>query len=62
MVASIGNRIIADNQRRMFDKLLRENMGFFADRHSSEFMPPHHRHTAVSSVINHLITAIGRDC
>ena len=38
MVASIGNRIVADNQRRMFDKLLRENMGFFADRHSSEFV------------------------
>jgi ATP-binding cassette subfamily B protein len=34
----IGNRIIADNQRRMFDKLLRENIGFFADRHSSEFI------------------------
>jgi len=34
----IGNRIIADNQRRLFDKLLHENIGFFADRHSSEFI------------------------
>jgi ATP-binding cassette, subfamily B, bacterial MsbA len=62
MVAWIGNRIVADNQRRMFDKLLRENIGFFADRHSSEFIA---RLTtgasAVSQVINILITAVGRD-
>ena len=61
-LSSIGNRIIADNQRRLFDKLLRENIGFFADRHSSEFIA---RLTtgaaAVSGVINLLITAIGRD-
>ncbi len=62
MLSKIGNRIIASNQRRMFDKLLRENMGFFADRQSSEFIA---RLTtganAVSQVINLLITAIGRD-
>jgi ATP-binding cassette, subfamily B, bacterial MsbA len=62
MLSKIGNRIIAGNQQRMFDKLLRENMGFFADRHSSEFIA---RLTtganAVSQVINLLITAIGRD-
>jgi ATP-binding cassette subfamily B protein len=58
----IGNSIIAHNQRRLFDKLLHENVGFFADRHSSEFIA---RLTtgaaAVSQVINLLITAIGRD-
>ncbi len=58
----IGNHIIADNQRRLFDKLLHEDIGFFADRHSSEFIA---RLTtgaaAVSGVINLLITAIGRD-
>jgi ATP-binding cassette, subfamily B, bacterial MsbA len=58
----IGNRIVADNQRRMFDKLLQEDIGFFADRHSSEFIA---RLTtganAVSQVINLLITAVGRD-
>jgi ATP-binding cassette, subfamily B, bacterial MsbA len=62
MLSRIGNRIVADNQRRMFDKLLRENMSFFADRHSSEFIA---RLTtgaqAVSSVINLMITAVGRD-
>ncbi|HXW41104.1 MAG TPA: ABC transporter ATP-binding protein [Xanthobacteraceae bacterium] len=62
MLSSIGNSIIAANQRRLFDKLLHENIGFFADRHSSEFIA---RLTtgaaAVSQVINLLITAIGRD-
>ncbi len=62
MLSKIGNRIVANNQRRMFDKLLREDMGFFANRHSSEFIA---RLTtganAVSQVINLLITAIGRD-
>ncbi len=33
----IGNRIVAANQRRMFAKLLNESLGFFANRHSSEF-------------------------
>jgi ATP-binding cassette subfamily B protein len=62
LLSWIGNSIIADNQRRMFDKLLQQNIGFFADRHSSEFIA---RLTtgaaAVSGVINLLITAIGRD-
>jgi ATP-binding cassette subfamily B protein len=62
ILSSIGNSIIASNQRRLFDKLLHEDIGFFADRHSSEFIA---RLTtgaaAVSQVINLLITAIGRD-
>jgi subfamily B ATP-binding cassette protein MsbA len=62
LLSSIGNSIIATNQRRLFDKLLHEDIGFFADRHSSEFIA---RLTtgaaAVSQVINLLITAIGRD-
>jgi ATP-binding cassette, subfamily B, bacterial MsbA len=61
-LARIGNRIIAENQRLMFAKLLQHNVGFFADRHSSEFMA---RLTtgaaAASQVLNLLITSIGRD-
>src|SRR5437867_13117174 len=34
-LARIGNAIIADNQRRMFAKLLQQNVGFFGDRNSS---------------------------
>ena len=62
MLSWIGNSIVAKNQRRFFDKLLHENIGFFADRHSSEFVS---RLTtgaqAVSQVINILVTAFGRD-
>jgi ATP-binding cassette subfamily B protein len=62
VLSRIGNCIIAHNQRRMFAKLLRENLAFFADRHSSEFMA---RLTtgaaAVTQVLNLLITAVGRD-
>jgi ATP-binding cassette, subfamily B, bacterial MsbA len=58
----IGNQIIAENQRRMFDKLLRESIGFFADRHSSEFIARLTTGaTAVSQVINLLITSVARD-
>jgi subfamily B ATP-binding cassette protein MsbA len=62
MLARIGNRIVADNQRRMFAKLLQHNVGFFADRHSSEFIARLTTGaTAASQVLNLLITSIGRD-
>ena len=58
----IGNSIVADNQRRMFSGLLQQNIGFFADHHSSEFAA---RLTAgaqaATQVLNLLITALGRD-
>jgi ATP-binding cassette, subfamily B, bacterial MsbA len=62
MLAGIGNRIVADNQRRMFAKLLQQNIGYFAERHSSEFIARLATGAAaVSQVINLLITAVGRD-
>jgi ATP-binding cassette, subfamily B, bacterial MsbA len=62
MLARIGNRIVADNQRWMFAKLLQHNVGFFADRHSSEFIARLTTGaTAASQVLNLLITSIGRD-
>src|SRR3954449_3177038 len=58
----IGNRIVADNQRHMFDKLLTENIGFFSDRHSSEFIARLTTGaTATNLVLSLLITSIGRD-
>jgi ATP-binding cassette, subfamily B, bacterial MsbA len=62
MMARIGNRIIADNQRRMFARLLQHNVGFFSDRHSSEFIARLSTGAAAATqVLNLLITAIGRD-
>jgi ATP-binding cassette, subfamily B, bacterial MsbA len=58
----IGNRIVADNQRHMFDKLLSENIGFFSDRHSSEFIARLTTGaTATNLALSLLITSIGRD-
>ena len=61
-MARVTARIVADNQRAMYDKLLNEGLGFFSTRHSTEFLA---RLTAganaASSVINLLITAVGRD-
>src|SRR5205823_2467897 len=61
-LARIGNRIIADNQRKLFARMLQHNLGFFAERHSSEFMA---RLTtgaaAATQALNLLITSIGRD-
>ena len=60
--ARIGNRIIAENQRRMFRRIIRQNIGFFAERHSSEFLA---RVTtganAASQVLNLIFSALGRD-
>ena len=62
MLSRIGNRIVADNQRAVFDKLLNEGLGFFSDRHSTEFIA---RLTAgaaaATQVLNLLITSVGRD-
>src|ERR1700730_16991936 len=59
MLSWIGNRIIADNQRRMFDKLLQQNIGFFADRHSSEFIARLTTGAAAGSGLINLRTAEG---
>src|SRR6266508_3530397 len=62
ILARIGNRIVAENQRRMFTALLQQNIGFLAQRHSSEFMARLTTGAAAAShVLNLLITSIGRD-
>ena len=62
MLSRIGNRIVADNQRAVFTKLLNEGLGFFSDRHSTEFiMRLSAGAAAATQVINLLITSVGRD-
>src|ERR1700758_2696648 len=62
ILSKISNAILANNQRRLFAKLMSENIGFFSARHSSEFLA---RLTAgaksITDVLNMLINAIGRD-
>ena len=61
-LSKISNAILANNQRRLFAKLMSESVGFFSERHSSEFLA---RLTAgaksITDVLNMLINAIGRD-
>jgi ATP-binding cassette subfamily B protein len=62
ILSQIGNRIVADNQRAVFAKLLNEGLGFFTDRHSTEFIARLSAGAAAAtSVINLLITSLGRD-
>jgi len=62
ILSKISNAILANNQRRLFAKLMNESIGFFSERHSSEFLA---RLTAgaksITDVLNMLINAIGRD-
>ena len=62
ILSKISNAILANNQRRLFAKLMSESIGFFSERHSSEFLA---RLTAgansVTQVLNLLINALGRD-
>ena len=62
LLSQIGNRIVADNQRRVFAKLLNEGIGFFSNRHSTEFIARLSAGAAAATqVINLLITSLGRD-
>src|SRR6185503_3886536 len=38
LVAQVTNQITADTQRRLFDKIVQETLGYFADKHSSDFI------------------------
>jgi ABC-type multidrug transport system fused ATPase/permease subunit len=62
ILSRISNAILANNQRRLFAKLMNESIAFFSDRHSSEFLA---RLTAgansVTQVLSLLINAVGRD-
>jgi ATP-binding cassette subfamily B protein len=62
LMSWISNRIVAENQRRMFESLIRQNLGYFAERHSSEFMARLNTGAvAASQVLNLLAGAVGRD-
>src|SRR6202048_3120414 len=62
ILSNISNAILANNQRRLFAKLMSESVAFFSERHSSEFLA---RLTSgansVTQVLSLLINAVGRD-
>jgi ATP-binding cassette, subfamily B, bacterial MsbA len=62
ILSKISNAILANNQRRLFAKLMNESVAFFSERHSSEFLA---RLTSgansVAQVLSLLVNALGRD-
>lgn len=62
ILAKISNQIDAENQRRMFDKLLQQDLSYFSDKHSSEFIARiAYGSGAAANVLKILITTLGRD-
>lgn len=62
VLARISNRIVAEIQRRVFDKLLIESLGFYANRHSSQFLIKITRGArAAAEALRTLVTSLGRD-
>jgi ATP-binding cassette subfamily B protein len=62
ILAKIANRVILSHQRKIFLKLLNENLGFFADRHTAEFITRVNAGaSATAKVLNLLVTTASRD-
>ncbi len=62
LLARTGNRIVASIQTRLFDHLLVQNMAFFQDRYSTEFMSRLAiAATSIRDTLQLLITSAGRD-
>lgn len=62
VLARIANSIVADVQRRIFDKMLAMRVAYFAATHSTDFIARQSFITrCASSALNLLITALARD-
>ena len=62
ILSRISNAILANNQRKLFAKLMRENLTFYSERHSSEFLARLSAGaSAVTQVLALLVTSLGRD-
>ena len=62
LLARTGNRIVARVQTRLFEHLLHQNLSYFKDRHSSEFINRLSlAATGIRDTLQILITSVGRD-
>jgi subfamily B ATP-binding cassette protein MsbA len=62
LAGRIASEINANTQRRLFNKLLREGLGYFADRPTSMIAAQvNYGASAVPAVLNILVTSIGLD-
>ncbi len=62
ILSRVGNSIVAENQRKLFDRLQQQNLNYFSERHSAELLSRLSVGAAAAShALNLVITAIGRD-
>ena len=38
ILSRVGNSIVAENQRKLFDRLQQQNLNYFGERHSAELL------------------------
>ncbi|MBS7546288.1 ABC transporter ATP-binding protein [Ancylobacter oerskovii] len=61
-LARVGNRIVADNQKRVLDRLLVQDLRFFAQTQTAELMMRFNAGAeGARNVLNLIITSLGRD-
>ena len=61
-LAKVGNRIVADNQKRVLDRLLMQDVTYFSGSHTAEIMMRFNTGAqAARNVLNLIITSLGRD-
>ena len=62
VLSRVGNSIVADVQRRIFDQMLRMEVAYYSREHSSEFIARQaFIAQSASNVLNLLITTLSRD-
>lgn len=62
ILSRISNAILANNQRKLFAKLMQESVGFYSQSHSSEYLNRLSGGAAsITQVLSLVITTVGKD-
>jgi ATP-binding cassette, subfamily B, bacterial MsbA len=62
LLARIGFQIVAEMQRRLFDKLMIEGLGYFANRHSTQLLAKMNRGArSAADLLKMVVNSLGRD-
>ncbi|MBE0701900.1 MAG: ABC transporter ATP-binding protein [Afipia sp.] len=62
MLSRISNAILANNQRRLFAKMMQESIGFYSQSHSSDYLNRLSAGAAsITQVLSLIMTTVGKD-